>query len=456
MRARASSSVPGWRAALFLGIAILLATAPVPAARGEGTVTTNSTTALLHALGGGGEVRLSFLGTLTLELPLLIAADTVLVGDAPGGRTVSISGAERHRLFRVLPGIRFEVRNLILRDGLATNGAAILNEGLLHVSNVVFQGCSARGTAGAAGAAGAERFGYGEDGESGQPGEPASGGAILNLGEATLLDCTFDGNEAVGGDGGLGGAGGQGGWRTGAGGDGGSGATAYGGAVANAGFLRVTNCVFAGNSAQGGDGASGGGGGGDRRGGARRNRSRGGRRGHSQHGAALPGAQRLRHQRGPRGEFRGGRFPAVQRRLRRSGRRDGDGRRAGFVGDGTGGQRDVLHESRGRRRRGSRGDRDVHDRPGWRRRQRARGCDPCPGATRPQPRHLRLELGHQRHARDVRDEFLFRSQPRPARRQRRGRRFRSPGFRGQFDLRVRLAPDRRRPGGRCRSQRVRR
>lgn len=259
MRSRVVRSSLRWWFPLLLAVAGL--GGGTKAARGEGIVTTNSTTAFLQALGGGGRVQLSFLGTLTLEIPIVIASDTILEGVGPGGRTVSVSGGDAVRLFRVLPGIRFDVRNLVLRDGLSTNGAAILNEGILVASNVTFTACSAHGSHGATGANGEVRFGYGEDGDSGGPGIPAAGGAILNLGEATLVGCTFDGNEAVGGNGGAGGLGGAGGWRTGAGGDGGAGATAYGGAVSSPGPLYVTNCLFAGNSAQGGDGGTGGGGG---------------------------------------------------------------------------------------------------------------------------------------------------------------------------------------------------
>ncbi len=228
--------------------------------RGEGTVATNSTAALLQALLGGGRVQLTFPETLTLEIPILIAADTLLEGAVAGGRLATLSGASLRRPFHVLPGIRFEIRNCVIREGLSTNGGGVYNEGILVASNVVFSACKAVGPDGADGAAGESRFGVGGNGRAGSPGLPGYGGAIYNAGEATLLDCILSSNAAQGGRGGDGGDGGTGTWANGIGGDGAPGAEAYGGAIhGTAGSrLTVTNTFFANNAVTAGAGGQGG------------------------------------------------------------------------------------------------------------------------------------------------------------------------------------------------------
>lgn len=255
-----ASARRAWRAWVACGL-VAAAIGMLPrAVRAEGTVSTNSTTALLQALLGGGLVQLTFAETLTPEIPLLIAADTVLEGAVAGGRLATLSGGGTRRLFHVLPGIRFEIRNCVLREGASTNGGGILNEGILVASNVVFASCKATGRDGAVGKSGENRFGVGGNGGGGEAGLPARGGAIHNLGEASLVDCIFTGNAVQGGKGGDGGDGGTGTWANGIGGDGAPGATAYGGAIQGTAESRmaVTNTLFVNNTAKGGDGGAGG------------------------------------------------------------------------------------------------------------------------------------------------------------------------------------------------------
>ncbi len=229
-------------------------------ARAEGTVTEGTTTALLQALLGGGTVRLTFTDTLTLEIPIVIAADTILEGAVDGDRLATLSGGAVRRPFHVLPGIRFEIRNCVIREGLSTNGGGLRNEGILIASNVVFAACKATGPAGASGKAGEDRFGVGGNGDGGKSGSPGLGGALCNSGDATLIDCIFTSNAAEGGRGGDGGDGGNGAWANGIGGDGAPGAVAYGGAIhGTAGSrLSVINTLFSNNTALAGDGGDGG------------------------------------------------------------------------------------------------------------------------------------------------------------------------------------------------------
>jgi len=227
---------------------------------GEGTVGTNSTTVLLQALFGGGLVQITTGETLTPEIPLVIGTDTIMEGTVGGGRMATITGGGVRRIFQVLPGVRFEVRNLVLREGFASRGGGILNEGTLILSNVVLASCKATGPDGTAGRAGESRFGVGGNGTGGSSGQPGYGGAIYNGGELTVLDGIFTGNVAQGGNGGKGGDGGTGGWRNGIGGDGGSGAEGQGGAIYGVAgsTLSITNTLFVNNSAKAGNGGGGG------------------------------------------------------------------------------------------------------------------------------------------------------------------------------------------------------
>ena len=95
-------------------------------------------------------------------------------------------------------------------------------------------GTGGNGGTGAAGGAGGNGAGPGNGGKGGAGGG-ALGGAIYSAGSLTLISCTFDGDDAYGGNGGSGGPPGYGGFG-GAGGEGGFGATGQtGGAGGRAG-----------------------------------------------------------------------------------------------------------------------------------------------------------------------------------------------------------------------------
>ncbi len=240
-----------------LGLGLLLL-GPAPSARTEGTVTASTTAALLQALAGGGKVRIEASNPIVLDLPLVISVDTVIEGVAVTGRTITLSGGGNYRILHVLPGVRLELRGVTLREGVSTNGGALLNEGLLVADTVVFTACEASGPNGADGVDGGVRFGFGQDGTSAGSGTPAAGGAVYNRGEAWFSNCSFLVNEAGGGSGGVGGNGGVGASKSGYGGYGGGGAGGWGGAIANLGLATVTNCFFSGNVARAGDGGAGG------------------------------------------------------------------------------------------------------------------------------------------------------------------------------------------------------
>lgn len=222
-----------------------------------GVVTTCTEAALREALAGGGQVTFACDGVIGLSAPLLITNDTVL--DATG-RTVVLSGNKAVRVLEVVSGARLALTNLTVADGFANRGAGLLSQG----AEVICVGCTFRGNEA-----------RGTNGVENASGEPAAGGAISSAGWLALVECGFETNRAVGGNGNGGNYGGGeatggaihiegtlvlsnvtflrntcAGGRSGRGdtGWGPNGAHALGGAVFCAGDLELWDCVFRGNA----------------------------------------------------------------------------------------------------------------------------------------------------------------------------------------------------------------
>jgi hypothetical protein len=139
-----------------------------------------------------------------------------------------------------------------------TNGGAILNDGLLNLTDVALTNNSA-GSGGLGGTGGGTE-GSANGGAGGAGGGGGSGGAINNTGTLTLLNAVIRGNHA--GSGGPGGTGGSIGFANsgtaGAGGGGGSGGIG-GGIANNGGSVTITDSTIADNVAgSGGAGGTGG------------------------------------------------------------------------------------------------------------------------------------------------------------------------------------------------------
>jgi hypothetical protein len=246
----------GWNSLLW-GSALFLLACPM-FLQAEGVVADCNETELLAALVGGGEVTFSEDCEITLTAPVVISEDTSI--DA-NGFDVTIDGNSSTRLFSVASGVSFSLNGLTLQGGLSTNGGAIHidSAAVVQITDCRFLANSAIGTNGSAGADGRDDLiANGTHGRAGAAGEPGQGGAIYNLGELTIETSTFLTNKVTGGNGGAGGKGGDGRWNAGNGGDGGDGAPAEGGAIYNLGQLTLTNCTFAYNSGKAGDGGSGG------------------------------------------------------------------------------------------------------------------------------------------------------------------------------------------------------
>ena len=203
-------------------------------ARGSGIVIDCTETALRAAMGGGGVVTFACEGTITLTNTITITNDTALEA---GGRQVTVSGNGAVRLFFVYTNVQLSIDHLIIANGFASNGAALLNAGgTVKVTNSTFCGNYVLGSP--------------PSPYSNVEGESVAGGAVANQGVLHLSNCTFSNNTAAGGPGGTA----YGGLTGPAGGRG------AGGAIWNSGLLLASGCTFSSNSAaggMGGDGSSG-------------------------------------------------------------------------------------------------------------------------------------------------------------------------------------------------------
>lgn len=150
--------------------------------------------------------------------------------------------------------------------GLA-QGGAIYNQGKLNVSDTTFQGDTAQGGLGGDGGAGgdgggggdgADGYGAGDGGDGGHgadgapagPGGGGMGGAIFNVGTATLFNSQFSSDVAEGGNSGNGGNGGKGG-------DGGGGGSGDSYESCDGGFVHE-HTTADGSGGNGGGGSNGG------------------------------------------------------------------------------------------------------------------------------------------------------------------------------------------------------
>jgi hypothetical protein len=240
----------------ILPAALLLFTRPASAA-----VVTDCTEASLRAaLNEGGTVTFTNDCNITITAQIVISAATIIDGS---GHNVLIGSSNSVPLFNVATNLT--LHNLSLVNGQATNtgGALYIQPGVtVLASQCTFAANSAIGTNGVTGNGGTTNSSStGGNGANGSAGAAGLGGAIYNLGDLTLVNCTLSNNTVTGGNGGAGGNGGTGTGTFSLGGNGGNGAPGglgFGGAVYNLGDLTLIGCTFAANNATGGNGGSGG------------------------------------------------------------------------------------------------------------------------------------------------------------------------------------------------------
>ena len=198
--------------------------------------------------------------TITLTSGQLTVTKSIDI-EGLGRDELTISGGNASRVFAVASGTTVAIDQLTIANGLADQGAGIDNFGTLTVSQCTLTGNEAVGGSGDSTTPDAANGGgiANEVGASltltqslltsnvaaASPGNDSFGGALLNLGSATVANCTFTGNQATGG--------GSSSFFDGS----------FGGAIESYGFppsqpynstLSVSNCTFTGNQAIGGSG----------------------------------------------------------------------------------------------------------------------------------------------------------------------------------------------------------
>ena len=136
-------------------------------------------------------------------------------------------------------------------SGQEGSGGAIFNQGTLTVDRTTLCGNTTTGGGGGAGGTDMQGHGYG-----GAFGGEAKGGGICHLGSLCITRSTLVSNVVAGGWAGPGGPSATG--SSSDGGAGGYGGSGFGGALLNAGQASLVNCTVAFNTGQGGGGGAGG------------------------------------------------------------------------------------------------------------------------------------------------------------------------------------------------------
>lgn len=244
-------------------ITVLLFVACASRTFAGGPVISGTEASLRAALNGGGLVTFSNDFAITISQTIVINLTTTI--DA-GGHNVSISAGNGTRLIQALTNLTLNGLTLLNGTSPTAGGALYVQPGVfVTASHCVFGGNSAIGTNGLTGVSGTTNSNNtGGNGAAGTQGISAVGGAIYNAGSLALVNCALTNNSATGGAGGSGGSGGPGGGTFAVGGNGGDGApggSGLGGAVYNLGNLTLINCTFSANAASGGGGGQGGAGG---------------------------------------------------------------------------------------------------------------------------------------------------------------------------------------------------
>jgi hypothetical protein len=141
-------------------------------------------------------------------------------------------------------------------DGMSAAGGAIVSHGTLEVYYSIFSGNTVSAGNGGNGGNGILSFVFGGNGGNGGNGGSAEGGAIVCTGATNIFVATdFTGNISKAGSGGTPGSPASGAFA-GQPGSGGTGGGSVGGAMVASGSLLMSNCLFSGNSAVGGDTSS--------------------------------------------------------------------------------------------------------------------------------------------------------------------------------------------------------
>ncbi|MEW6211875.1 MAG: right-handed parallel beta-helix repeat-containing protein, partial [Acidobacteriota bacterium] len=160
-----------------------------------------------NAMAGADTISFSVTGTIMLMSALPIITDDLSI-DGPGAASLTVSGNNAFRVFRIASGVPVTISDLTISNGSATDGlggGGILNTGgTVQIINSTVSGNTAN----------------------------AGGGGIRNIGSFTISNSTVSGNVTSGG-----------------------GVLIAGGGIFTDGTLTITNSTVSGNSASGAAGA---------------------------------------------------------------------------------------------------------------------------------------------------------------------------------------------------------
>ena len=180
--------------------------------------------------GGKGSLRAAVADAKsgdTIDFSSKLAGDTITLTSGPlaigvnltidglGADEPTVSGGGTEEVFVVSPGVVATIDKLTIANGLAVQGGGIDNFGTLTVNQCTLTDNTAIGGSGdsttpdaANGGAIANEVGASltltqclvtANVAAASPGNDSFGGALLNLGSATVANCTFTGNQATGG-----------------------------------------------------------------------------------------------------------------------------------------------------------------------------------------------------------------------------------------------------------------
>lgn len=247
---------------LAVAVIVFFLCLTAPAAAAAGVVNPFTDAGLRAAISGGGTVTFPHNGTIILSNVIPVVSNTALNGS---GHQITLSGNNSVRLLYVSTNVSFQIINLTIANGEATNGAGVFNDGgTLALSGVVFENNVAQtlasGSVSGAPSEGGALFNRGgtinatnciftnnlATVPSGNYYSIEShGGAIRDeSGAVNLQNCSFTGNQALGGS--------VASYAT------EPGAVGAGGAIHNSGTLNASGCNFTNNYATGGRGSLGG------------------------------------------------------------------------------------------------------------------------------------------------------------------------------------------------------
>lgn len=141
--------------------------------------------------------------TLASALPALVGDITIdgyIEGRLWQPSGVTLSGANAHRVFSVVPGARVTISSLTITAGQAPQGGGIANQGVLVVKGVTFVGNSADDAGGGLANLGGTLTVINSTFADNHAGH-TSGGLADITGQVIVTNCTFSGNAASQGGG---------------------------------------------------------------------------------------------------------------------------------------------------------------------------------------------------------------------------------------------------------------